>query len=129
MISHGNRWTYAFRAFFSLIFHGRVADDILDAFRPSAAPLPARVAAPPSVPVETTDRAAQILALLQRDGRLVDFLMEDLATYRTSRSGRRSATCTAAAVRRSTSTPRCAPVLDAAEGSTITVEPAAIRRG
>ena len=29
MISHGNRWKYAFRAFFSLIFHGRIADDIL----------------------------------------------------------------------------------------------------
>ena len=29
MISHGKRWKYAFRAFFSLIFHGRIADDIL----------------------------------------------------------------------------------------------------
>ena len=98
--------SHAFRAFFSLIFHGRIADDILDAFRPSAAPQPVRVAAPPSAPVETTDRAAQMLALLQRDGRLVDFLMEDLGTYSMSRWGLRSATCIAAAVRPSTDTPR-----------------------
>ena len=77
MISHGKRWKYAFRAFFSLIFHGRIADDILAAFaRPAAAP----VVPPPPVtaPVESSDRATQLLAILQRDGRLVDFLMEDL---------------------------------------------------
>lgn len=118
MISHGNRWKYAFRAFFSLIFHGRIADDILDAFRPSAAPLPVRLAAP----VETTDRAAQMLALLQRDGRLVDFLMEDLGTYSNEQVG--------AAVRdvhrgcRQTLDryAALAPVLDVAEGSAVTID-------
>ena len=105
-------------AFFSLIFHGRIADDILDAFRPSAAPLPVRLAAP----VETTDRAAQMLALLQRDGRLVDFLMEDLGTYSNEQVG--------AAVRdvhrgcRQTLDryAALAPVLDVAEGSAVTID-------
>ena len=27
MISHGKRWKYAFRTFFLLILHGRIADD------------------------------------------------------------------------------------------------------
>src|SRR5262245_1690147 len=83
MLSHGTRWKYAFRAFFSLIFDGRIADDILAAFPAPAAP--ARVAAPP--PVETNDRAAQLLAILQRDGRLVDFLMEDLGAYSNEQVG------------------------------------------
>ena len=113
MLSHGNRWKYAFRAFFSVIFHGSIADDILDAFRP---------AAPPSPPVETADRATQILALLQRDGRLVDFLMEDLGAYSNEQVG--------AAVRDVHRGCRqvldkyaaLAPVFEAAEGSTVTVE-------
>jgi len=33
------------------------------------------------------DRAIQLLALLQRDGRLVDFLMEDLASYSDAQIG------------------------------------------
>jgi hypothetical protein len=83
MISHATRWKYAFRAFFSLIVHGRIARDILDAVG-SAAREPAPAA--PPVPAASSadaasDRAVQVLALLQRDGRLVDFLMEDLAGY------------------------------------------------
>lgn len=78
MISHGKRWKYAFRAFFSLIVHGRLADDIVaDVSTPRTTPPP-----PPTAPaIESSDRAIQLLALLQRDGRLVDFLMEDLAAY------------------------------------------------
>ena len=78
MISTGKRWKYAFRVFFSLIFHGRIADDILDDFR-SSTPPPAPAPAPPAA--DPADRAIQMLAILQRDGRLVDFLMEDLTTY------------------------------------------------
>lgn len=78
MLSHGKRWKYAFRAFFSLIFHGRIAHDILAAFAPAA---PAAAPEAPTAPAETPDRAVQLLGLLQRDGRLVDFLMEDLSAY------------------------------------------------
>jgi hypothetical protein len=78
MISHGKRWRYAFRVFFSLIVHGRIADDILADFV-TRTPEPAAAAA--AKPARETDSAIQMLALLQRDGRLVDFLMEDLAAY------------------------------------------------
>ena len=47
-----------------------------------------------------------MLALLQRDGRLIDFLMEDLATYSDEQVGAGSATCIAGAVRPSTNAPR-----------------------
>lgn len=78
MLSHGKRWQYAFRAFFSLIFHGRIAEDILAAFAPASTP---EITTTPVAPADTPDRAVQLLGLLQRDGRLVDFLMEDLTAY------------------------------------------------
>ena len=92
MLSHGKRWKYAFRACFSLIFHGRVAADILAALAPSAAAAPAVAPAPPAAPapapaVDRGDRAVQILSLLQRDGRLIDFLMEDLTPYADAQVG------------------------------------------
>ena len=121
MISHGIRWQYAFRALFSLIVHGRIADDILDAFRPAVAPPPARVApAPP--PVETTDRAAQLLALLQRDGRLVDFLMEDLGAYSNEQVGTAVRDVHRGCRQVLDKYAALAPVFDAAEGSTVTVD-------
>src|SRR5262245_50769494 len=129
MLSHGKRWQYAFRVFFSLIFHGRIADDILAAFAAPAAvaPAPARVqpVAPPAAvetPVESNARAAQILAILQRDGRLVDFLMEDLAAYSNEQVGAAVRDvhrgCRQALDKYAT----LAPVFEAVEGSTVTVD-------
>jgi hypothetical protein len=49
-----------------------------------AAPKPAAkaAAAPAAAPaVRTSDGALQLLGILQRDSRLVDFLMEDIASY------------------------------------------------
>jgi hypothetical protein len=88
MISHGKRWKYAFRAFFSLIVYGRIAEDILAAILPRTAPASAPVPPIPAAAAESGDRAVQILALLQRDGRLVDFLMEDLSTYADAQIGK-----------------------------------------
>jgi hypothetical protein len=120
MLSHGKRWKYAFRAFFSLIFHGRIADDIVAEFAPPAAPVAAAPAAPP--PAETSDGAAQLLAILQRDGRLVDFLMEDLSAYQDAQVGAAVRDvhrgCREALDKYAT----LAPVMDLEEGSTVTVE-------
>jgi hypothetical protein len=118
MLSHGRRWKYAFRAFFSLVFHGDIADDILDAFRP---PRRDPIAAPPQV-IDTADRAVQMLALLQRDGRLVDFLMEDLSAYPDAQIGAAvrdvHAGCRASLSRYVT----VAPVLGDPEGATVFVD-------
>jgi hypothetical protein len=90
MISFGRRPSYAFRCFFALLFKGVIPADILSAFgvpspepaAPPSRPAPATTVPAPSVPVEDHgDRAIQLLALLQRDGRLVDFLLEDLTPY------------------------------------------------
>jgi Domain of unknown function (DUF2760) len=82
-----NRISFAFRSFFSLLFSGTLAADIANAcgyFKPmpvrmaQAEPTPVHEKAPK---VSTQDGAVQVLALLQRDARLIDFLMEDLTGY------------------------------------------------
>ena len=80
-----NRITLAFRSFFDLLFHGRLSDDVLaDAGggeSPASATAPSAPAAPPPSAAKTPENALQLLAILQRDGRLVDFLMEDISGY------------------------------------------------
>ena len=130
MISHGKRWKYAFRAFFSLIFHGRIAGDILADFAPpAAAPAAPAPAVPP--PVESSDRAAQLLAILQRDGRLVDFLMEDLTPYQDAQVGAAVRDVHRGCREALDKYASLAPVLDLEEGSTVNVdrdnEPARIK--
>jgi hypothetical protein len=95
MLGFGTRISYAFRCFFSLLFSGCVPGDVLDAFRP--APVPSRgasggataatVAPAAAGDVQDTDRAVQVLALLQRDGRLVDFLREDISGFSDAQVG------------------------------------------
>ncbi len=76
-----SRIAAAFRSFFSLLFSGVLPDDVATAFgftRIKSAP----VAPPVDTPkAKTSDGALQILQILQRDSRLVDFLMEDIASY------------------------------------------------
>ncbi len=77
-----NRISFAFRSFFSILFKGTLAADIAQAFgytraepvRAAPAPAPRAIAGP-------SDGAVQILSILQRDARLIDFLMEDISAY------------------------------------------------
>jgi len=94
MMTFGQRVAYAFRCFFTLLVRGTIAADILEAVgapaRPRAEPRPAAVspAGPlPPPPEDRGDRAVQLLALLQRDGRLVDFLREDVGAYSDAQIG------------------------------------------
>jgi hypothetical protein len=86
MIPFSTRIAYAFRCFFALLFDGEIPADILSAITGVAAKAPTTVAnvAPAPAPkpaAEPPDRAIQMLALLQRDGRLIDFLAEDVSPY------------------------------------------------
>jgi hypothetical protein len=75
-----NRISFAFRSFFSILFSGTLAPDIALAFGYSKA-MPVKAAPPPKPQAGPADGAVQILSLLQRDARLVDFLMEDISAY------------------------------------------------
>lgn len=57
-----------------------MAPDIALAFGYSK-PMPVKAAPPPKPQAGPADGAVQILSLLQRDARLVDFLMEDIGAY------------------------------------------------
>jgi len=80
-----NRIVLAFRAFFSLLFSGELSAETLISLNLSrrSAAAPAKAAAPvPAAPTaRASDGALQILGILQRDSRLIDFLMEDVSAY------------------------------------------------
>ncbi len=85
-----SRIVLAFRSFFDLLFSGTLSDGVLDRLRltrrasGASKPSAAAKAAPAPAPVpavRVSDGALQLLAILQRDARLVDFLMEDIAGY------------------------------------------------
>ncbi len=76
-----SRISAAFRSFFSLLFSGVLPEDIALEFgfvKAKPTPVPAPVE---PVKVNVADGALQILQILQRDSRLVDFLMEDITAY------------------------------------------------
>ena len=108
-----SRFSAAFRSFFSLLFSGVLPEDIALAFgfvKPT----------PPPPPVEIpklTDGALQLLHLLQRDSRLIDFLMEDIGGYADDQIGAAVRTlhadCKATLLRHVT----LAPVIDGVEGT------------
>ena len=92
MIRFSTRLSFAFRCFFSLLFQGKMPQDVLQTLggaNEEVAPLATAAKATPASPKvggdkpgpESLDRAVQMLALLQRDGRLVDFLEEDVSSY------------------------------------------------
>jgi hypothetical protein len=89
MMAFSTRFSYAFRCFFSLLFGGTIPPDIVSVTGASVSNVPAAEKPKPreNPPVESFDRAVQMLALLQRDGRLIDFLSEDVSPYPDSQLG------------------------------------------
>ncbi len=110
-----SRISAAFSSFFSILFSGVLPEAVAAEFgfekiKPPAPP-------PPPAP-KLTDGALQILQILQRDARLLDFLMEDIGAYSDDQVG--------AAVRAIHTDSRTAllrhvtlaPVIDGVEGTT-----------
>jgi len=75
-----NRISQAFRSFFSVLFSGVLPADIAQAFGYSKV-IPIKATPAPKPQSGPEDGAVQILSVLQRDARLVDFLMEDISAY------------------------------------------------
>jgi hypothetical protein len=111
-----SRIALAFRSFFAILFTGQLPGDIAQAFGFTQVKSPSPAAKP--VPqARPSDGALQILGLLQRDSRLIDFMMEDISAYSDDQVG--------AAVRNLHDQCRdslnrylrLAPVIDGVEGS------------
>jgi hypothetical protein len=111
------RLKFAFRTFFSILFHDRIADDVLEALNAGAPP-----PAPQERGAPRDATATQMLAVLQREGRLIDFLMEDIAPYSDAQVGVAvrgvHSGCRQALQRYLT----LAPALDGEEGAAVTVQ-------
>jgi hypothetical protein len=124
MVSFGKRITLAFSAWFSIIGSGELPDDVMGTLvrTPEGAGTPPDAVQVPAVVPDPGHRGTQVLAVLQRDGRLIDFLMEDLSGYADAQIG--------AAVRDVHAGSRQAlqryftlqPVLDEEEGRPVTLE-------
>lgn len=121
-----NRLALAFRSFFALLFDGALPPEITTAL--SLVPKPAPV--PPAPVVKTSDGALQLLGILQRDGRLLDFLLEDIAAYSDEQVGAAVRDVQLQCRESLNRYAQFAPVLDAAEGSyvkTPAVKPEALK--
>src|SRR6202049_1437458 len=85
------RVAFAFRCFFSILFDDDTPNDIAQKRVKPAGPVPqvpattvssvSRLKEIERPASEAFDRAVQMLALLQRDGRLIDFLAENISAY------------------------------------------------
>jgi hypothetical protein len=77
-----SRIVLAFKSFFGILFSGTLSDSAILELGLSRREAPKAAAAPPPQPVaRPADGALQLLGILQRDSRLVDFLMEDISGY------------------------------------------------
>ena len=78
-----NRIVLAFRAFFALLFGGKLPEDLVAELGLIVKPAPVPKPPPkPSAPeIKPADGALQLLGILQRDARVLDFFMEDISPY------------------------------------------------
>jgi hypothetical protein len=124
------RLILAFRSFFAILFSGNLSDDIAAALGLSRRAAPKPAAAPAPAAASASDGALHILSILQRDSRLIDFLMEDISAYADDQIG--------AAVRSLHDQSRdslaryvqLAPVIDGVEGTftrLASIDPASVK--
>ena len=81
-----SRIALAFKAFFAILFKDTLPESVAQAFgyvkeSEAARPSPAPASKPVVTEVRTADGALQLLGVLQRDARWIDFLMEDISAY------------------------------------------------
>lgn len=131
MIGLGKRTAYAFKSFFAILYRGNIPDNVLQELAkpadgealPSAAE-PETLAPPePEAPAEDlTDRAVQLLALLQRDGRLIDFFSENIAPYSDAQVGAAARNVHESCRQALERYIKLEPVIDSEEGQSVTVQ-------
>lgn len=119
-LSFGARLALAFACFFRVLFDGRYAARVSAAAASAPAlpaPEPEPEAAEPSV-----EPALQLLALLQREGSLVDFLQQDVSEFGDADVGAAARAvhdrCAHALARQA----RLTPIVAEEEGATLTLE-------
>ncbi len=110
----------AFRAFFALL-GGSLPEDIARACGYSKSGSEKKAAAAAAA-VKTTDGALQLLGLLQKEARLVDFLMEDIAPYSDEQVGAAVRNVHAQTQEVLRKVLKLTPVVDSVEGTHVKLE-------
>jgi hypothetical protein len=130
------RFVLAWVCFFRVMLDGVFAREVAKVAHPAELPPvpPARVAMaslpaiPPPAPTET---ALQLLGLLQREGRLVDFIEQDIATFSDADVGAAARVVHDGCRRAMRASARVEPVRTEEEGTRVTVavgfEPAEVK--
>lgn len=75
-----SRLSSAFSSFFSILFSGILPEEVAREFG-YVKDVPPPPPPPPAPKVELSDGALQLLHILQRDARMIDFFMEDMTPY------------------------------------------------
>lgn len=142
MIGFGQRISYAFRSFFKILSSGELPGDVASelvehtAKESGAAKLPpptseSSVERAAELAPDSTDRAVQMLAILQRDGRLIDFFTEDIAPYSDAQVGAAVRDLHRSCKQSLERYVKLEPIISSEEGQPVTVEdpvdPAAIK--
>ena len=130
MIAFSTRVSYAFRCFFAILSQGEIPRDIAselitspDASSAETPESAANATAIQKVSQDSVDRAVQILALFQRDGRLVDFLAEDISPYPDSQLGAASRTVHDSCRQVLERYVKLEPIISAEEDQPVTIPP------
>lgn len=117
-----SRISAAFKCFFSILFSGILPEQVALEFGFSKTKASSELSKPNKPTVQVSDGALQLLQVLQRDSRLVDFLMEDIKDFPDDQVGAAvrgiHADCRASLARVVT----FAPVLDGVEGTQQTLD-------
>ncbi len=122
-----NRISLALRSFFSILFGDTLPADIAQAFGYTKA---VPIKATPLPQTGPADGAVQILSILQRDARLIDFLMEDVSGYSDEQVGAAVRDVQEQSRQSLERYMRIEPVIDGVEGTftkTGSLEPAAVK--
>ena len=137
MIGFGQRLSYAFRSFFKILSAGEIPGDVAQTLSPPVLQEKVQTSAPVAPPVEvaepeeSTDRAIQMLAILQRDGRLIDFFSEDIAPFSDAQIGAAVRDLHQSCKQTLERYIKLEPIIASEEGESVTVEspidPAAIK--
>ena len=112
------RLSLAFRCFITILFDGAISDEDAEALglRPAAAAAPAPAAPGAPAPQPPKQSPLQLLAILQRDARLVDFIMEDISAYGDEQIGAAVRTLHDDCAKALTEYVELGPVIDRVEG-------------
>lgn len=113
------RFILAFKLFFQIWFIRDLAERVDRAAKTKALPEPAK---PRQVSEEGERGAARLLAVLQREGRLVDFLQEDVSQYDDAQVGAAARGMHQGCRKALDEFFTLAPVMEGEEGGAVTVD-------